>query len=172
MFHKVQDLGKSYSFFTGICRDSKLLTVLDIESSMHGTSIPAQIRNLQHLKYSSCNATSNLKILEYVGEFVNLQTLIIKGKCISMPDIWSLHQLRHLDVDFTFSEEHRVLSNRHLVIDNLTNLQTLSISNGFWINDVRWDRLKMKVFHNYFWPTSIQKRIRWFHSRSPQPPIS
>ncbi|XP_026431633.1 disease resistance protein RPM1-like [Papaver somniferum] len=70
-------------------------------------------------------------------------TLIIKGKCIFMPDIWSLHQLRHLDVDFTFSEEHRVLSNRHLVIDNLTNLQTLSISNGFWINDVRWDRLKM-----------------------------
>ncbi|MCL7040807.1 hypothetical protein MKW94_000845 [Papaver nudicaule] len=144
MFHKVQELGaKSSSFFTALCRDSRLLTVLDIESSMHGKSIPAEIRYLQHLRYFSCNATSNLKILEYVGEFVNLQTLIIKGKCIYMPDIWSLHQLRHLDVDLTFSEGYSVLSNRNLVIDNLTNLQTLSISYGFWMNDVRWDRLKM-----------------------------
>ncbi|KAI3926576.1 hypothetical protein MKW92_049887 [Papaver armeniacum] len=136
----VQDLGNLNSFFTSICRDSKLLTVLDIESSMHGKSIPAEIRNLQHLKYFSCNAASNMKILEYVCEF-----------CIYMPDIWSLHQLGIWTFDFTFSEGHSVLSNRHLVIDNLTNLQTLSISYGFWIND--------KVFHNYFWPTSIQKEF-------------
>ncbi|KAI3882609.1 hypothetical protein MKX03_007553 [Papaver bracteatum] len=85
----------------------------------------------------------NIKILEYVGEFVNLQTLIIKGKCTYMRNIWSLHRLRHLDIDLTYSEEHSVPSKCHLGIDNLRNLQTLSISYGFWMTNVRWDRLRM-----------------------------
>ncbi|KAI3899334.1 hypothetical protein MKW92_003780 [Papaver armeniacum] len=144
MFHQVQSLGhRTSSFFTGIYRHSKLLTVLDMKGCLHGGPIPAAIRNLQHLKYFSCNAASNMKILEYVGEFVNLQTLIIKGKCTYMRNIWSLHRLRHLDVDLTYSEEHSVPSKCHLGIDNLTNLQTLSISYGFWMTDVRWDRLRM-----------------------------
>ncbi|MCL7044710.1 hypothetical protein MKW94_009765 [Papaver nudicaule] len=145
MFHKDQSMGhRTSSFFAGICTHSKLLTVLDMKGGLYsGGSIPAAIKNLQHLKYFSCNAASNTKILEYVGEFVNLQTLIIKGKCTYMQNIWSLRRLRHLEVDLTCTEERRVPSKCQLGLDNLTSLQTLSISYGFWVNDVRWDRLKM-----------------------------
>ncbi|KAI3933002.1 hypothetical protein MKW98_029235 [Papaver atlanticum] len=145
MFHN--SFQQTSSYLTGIFSHSKLLTVLDIQGCWFDLTILEAIRKLQHLKYFSFNAQCNVKILEYVGELVNLQTLIIKGKCTYMRNIWSLYRLRHLEVDFGFdfaySEEHSVPSKCHVGMENLPNLRTLSISYGFWMNDVRWDRLKL-----------------------------
>lgn len=129
-------------FLKYICGNFKLLMVLDMSSITHNTTIPAEIRKLRHLKYFSCSAHDNTKILKCIGKLVNLQTLIIQGKCIYMPQIWRLHQLRRLEVQF-MELYHKAPSNYHLGIHNLTNLHTLSISYGCWMKDVRWDELKM-----------------------------
>ncbi|KAI3908023.1 hypothetical protein MKW98_003668 [Papaver atlanticum] len=118
-------------FLKYICRNLKLLTVLDISSITHNATIPL-----------SCSADNNTQILECIVKLVNLQTLIIQGKCTYMPKIWRLHQLRRLEVQF-MELYHKAPSNYHLGIHNLTNLHTLSISYGCWMKDVRWDELKM-----------------------------
>ncbi|KAI3849165.1 hypothetical protein MKX03_014657 [Papaver bracteatum] len=125
-----------------ICVFPHCVSLLDISSITHNATIPVEIRKLQHLKYLSCSADKNTQILEYIVKLVNLQTLIIQGKCTYMPKIWRLHQLRRLEVQF-MELYHKAPSNYHLGIHSLTNLHTLSVSYGCRMKDVRWDELKM-----------------------------
>ncbi|KAI3965554.1 hypothetical protein MKX01_010511 [Papaver californicum] len=136
-FFKNQQMGNEL-FLKHMCINFKLLTVLDMSSITH--TVPVEIRKLKHLKYQSCSAHN--KILECISKLVNLQTLIIQGKCAYIPKIWRLHQLRRLEVHFMELYD-KAPSNYHLGIHNLTNLHTLSISYGCWMKDVRWDELKM-----------------------------
>ncbi|OVA09431.1 Disease resistance protein [Macleaya cordata] len=131
----------------------KLLRVLELEQEVYHFTIPKEIGELIHLKYLGLNIRGLRGLPSSIGRLVNLQTLNVEYSVIeSMPSqIWSLHQLRHLCFSYTgpapLTMWHRfcniVRPTSHLGIDNLTNLQTLYIDAGAWIDGAGLERLRM-----------------------------
>ncbi|OVA00413.1 Disease resistance protein [Macleaya cordata] len=142
-------------FWTSLCGGFKLLRVLELEirSSSTTLTLPQEIGDLVHLKYFGLSNYDEKTIPNSISKLVNLQTLnLTRGFMIEYisNQIWSLCQLRHLYVSHIASMSSKwdrrwnIRSSAcHLGIDNLTNLQTLSISSGDWINDGRLGKLSM-----------------------------
>lgn len=120
----------------------KLLTVLDLprlNEVDHITTLPEEIGDLIHLKYLCLQGWRRRRLPLPIGRPVNLQTLNLQHSEIkSIPcTIWKLQQLRHLyggsNMIVSESMMHRCLTNGHLGIDKLTDLQTLYLRSGSWL---------------------------------------
>ncbi|OVA05103.1 Disease resistance protein [Macleaya cordata] len=144
-------------FWRSLCGGLKLLRVLelDLDQDFLIHTLPEEIGELIHLTYLGIGIHKLRKVPESIGKLVNLQTLNLKFcsvKC--MPSqIWSLHKLSHLYVLYmnmklvplTMWDRCRNLRSTscHLGVDNLTNLQTLCIKVGDWINGGGLGKLRM-----------------------------
>ncbi|OVA18807.1 Disease resistance protein [Macleaya cordata] len=131
------------SFFVGF----KLLRVLELEGIDCISTLPKEIGQLIHLKYLGLRRTGLNRIPHSIGRLVNLQSLDLRTTSLkSIPIvIWSLTQLRHLYVHgFPCLLIRDKYLNRHtLGVDNLTNLQTLRMTSGNWIEGGGLGKLKV-----------------------------
>ncbi|RWR84352.1 putative disease resistance protein [Cinnamomum micranthum f. kanehirae] len=82
--------------------------------------------NLRYLKIYKFASTKSLS--SFIGNLSNLLALEISLGCILPNAIWNLEELRHLDA-FACSVDG------HPQLNNLRNLQSLSLGAGSWIND-------------------------------------
>ncbi|XXG71159.1 hypothetical protein AAC387_Pa07g0476 [Persea americana] len=82
--------------------------------------------SLRYLRISTFATTKSLS--SFIGNLSNLLTLEICCNCILPNAIWNLEKLRHLDTPFCSVDGHPQLN-------NLRNLQTLSLQAGSWIED-------------------------------------
>ena len=143
----------------------KLLTVLDLprpnEEDHHFTTLPEVIGDLCHLKYLCLQGWKIRSTLPLsIGRLVNLQTLDLQHSEIkSIPStIWKLHQVRHLygspNTIVSESMMHRCLTDSHSgVVDKLTDLQTLYLRSGSWLQNGRLQKLiqlrKLKLYGRF-----------------------
>ncbi|OVA18803.1 Disease resistance protein [Macleaya cordata] len=142
---------KDKQFWKSLCGGFKLLRVLDLVQVEDIHTLPNEIGELIHLKYLCLQVNGrNQKLPISFSKLVKLQTLNLKWCSFKyMPSqIWNLHQLRYLHL---FNLEPlpmnngcwNVRSTSHFRIDNLTNLHTLHIRLGDWINGFGLGKLRM-----------------------------
>ena len=118
----------------------KLLTVLDVVlSTKLKITLPKEIGELIRLKYMSLRGGKELRLPESIGRLVNLQTLDCRFGKIPW-SVWRLHQLRHLYGHYSTVLSRPMMSrcltfNGDLSIHLLTNLQTLKLVPGPWLED-------------------------------------
>ncbi|RWR84350.1 putative disease resistance protein [Cinnamomum micranthum f. kanehirae] len=106
----------------------KLLRVFDASSAeiLRGATRDGEFFNLRYLKIYKFASTKSLS--SFIGNLSNLLTLEISSTGILPNAIWNLEELRHLDA-------LRCSVDGHPQLNNLRNLQTLSLGAGSWIND-------------------------------------
>ncbi|RWR97016.1 putative disease resistance protein [Cinnamomum micranthum f. kanehirae] len=106
----------------------KLLRVFDAYRAqiLRETTKEGAFSNLRYLRISAFASTKSLS--SFIGNLSNLLTLEINCNCILPNAIWNLENLRHLDTPFCSVDGNPQLN-------NLRNLQTLSLRAGSWIED-------------------------------------
>ncbi|KAJ9681491.1 hypothetical protein PVL29_020386 [Vitis rotundifolia] len=112
----------------------KLLTVLDLgETKM----LPREIGELIHLKFLCINGYGRVTLPSSICRLVNLQSLDLGYRHGSIPySIWKLQQLRHLNCrECEISSQFKISKcvNAYLGVEQLTNLQTLALQGGSWL---------------------------------------
>ncbi|XP_043693307.1 probable disease resistance RPP8-like protein 4 [Telopea speciosissima] len=130
----------------------KLLNVLDLEGAPGIKSLPKEIRKLIFLKYMNLSRTSLETLPPWVGNLYNLQTLSVVGTEIeSLPiEILKLGKLRNLlfygiKMKQAFNDSivgngiigiyRRQHSPHHRHVHHLSDLQTLFLPSGDWIEN-------------------------------------
>ena len=117
----------------------KLLTVLNLsDEEVGGHVLPRDIGQLIHLKFLCIKGfRSPVKLPSSIGRLVNLQSLDLGGNECNIPhSIWKLKKLRHLECCFSkVSSQSRINKcvNGYLGVEQLTNLQTLALEGGSWL---------------------------------------
>ncbi|KAL6321054.1 hypothetical protein AAG906_012039 [Vitis piasezkii] len=149
----------------------KLLTVLDLVlSTKLKITLPKEIGELIRLKYMSLRGGKELRLPESIGRLVNLQTLDCRFGEIPW-SVWRLHQLRHLHGHYSKVSSQPKMSrcltfNGDLSIHLLTDLQTLQLVSGPWLEDglgklpqLKKLRIKDGCFKNSlaFYPKNLMK---------------
>ncbi|KAJ9681490.1 hypothetical protein PVL29_020385 [Vitis rotundifolia] len=112
----------------------KLLTVLDLgDTSM----LPREIGELIHLKFLCIKGYGRVTLPSSICRLVNLQSLDLGGHHGSIPySIWKLQQLRHLNCrggKISSQSKRSKCVNGYLGVEQLTNLQTLALPGGSWL---------------------------------------
>ena len=117
----------------------KLITVLNLsEEEVGGHVLPQDIGQLIHLKFLCIKGfRSHVKLPSSIGRLVNLQSLDLGGNDCNIPhSIWKLKKLRHLECRFSKVSSQSQISkcvNGYLGVEQLTNLQTLALEGGSWL---------------------------------------
>ena len=117
----------------------KLLTVLNLsEEEVGGHVLPRDIGQLIHLKFLCIKGfRSHAKLPSSIGRLVNLQSLDLGTNDCNIPhSIWKLKKLRHLECPFgKVSSQSQINEcvNDYLGVEQLTNLQTLALEGGSWL---------------------------------------
>ncbi|KAJ9678204.1 hypothetical protein PVL29_022943 [Vitis rotundifolia] len=123
----------SNQFQTG----SKLLTVLDLGSTNDNFIVPEEIGELVHLKFLHIRASKRVTLPSSIDRLVNLQSFDLGYNDSYVPHtIWKLQQLRHLNCSCGEISSQFKLSkcvNGYLGVEKLTNLQTLDLLPGSWL---------------------------------------
>ena len=116
----------------------KLLTVLNLlKERFGGHMLPQDIKKLIHLKFLCIEGFRRVKLPSSIGRLVNLQTIDLGDNYCNIPhSIWKLKKLRHLEcwnckVSSQFEINRCV--NGYLGVEQLTNLQTLALKGGSWL---------------------------------------
>ena len=119
----------------------KLLQVLDLGVYQYQNiyTLPRKVGELINLKYLCLRGAGNrIRLPTPIVRLVNLQTLDLDGNLLCLPcKIWKLQQLRHLNCPGgivsrkPFTE--RFFINGDLGVHQLTNLQTLALQGGEWL---------------------------------------
>ncbi|CBI24547.3 unnamed protein product, partial [Vitis vinifera] len=116
------------------------INMLDVElSTKLKITLPKEIGELIRLKYMRLRGGHGLRLPESIGRLVNLQTLDCRFGKIPW-SVWRLHQLRHLYGYYSTVLSRPMMSrcltfNGDLSIHLLTNLQTLKLAPGPWLED-------------------------------------
>ncbi|XP_034709738.1 putative disease resistance protein At1g50180 [Vitis riparia] len=112
----------------------KLLTVLELGKT---NMLPRDIGELIHLKFLCINGFGRVTLPSSICRLVNLQSLDLGYASGSIPySIWKLQQLRHLNCRFCkVSSQFKTSKcvNGYLGVEQLTNLQTLALTGGSWL---------------------------------------
>ena len=117
----------------------KLLTVLNLsEEEVGGHVLPRDIGQLIHLKFLCIKGfRSHVKLPSSIGRLVNLQSLHLGENDCNIPhSIWKLKKLRHLDCPYSKVSSQSQINkcvNGYLGVEQLTNLQTLALEGGSWL---------------------------------------
>ena len=117
----------------------KLLTVLNLsEEEVGGHVLPRDIGQLIHLKFLCIKGfRSHVKLPSSIGGLVNLQSLDLGVNNCKIPhSIWKLKKLRHLESwNCKISSQSQINKcvNGYLGVEQLTNLQTLALNGGGWL---------------------------------------
>ncbi|RVW81186.1 putative disease resistance protein [Vitis vinifera] len=123
-------------------KDAKLFEVLDLGVCQYQNiyTLPRKVGELINLKYLCLRGAGNrMRLPTSIVRLVNLQTLDLDGNLLCLPcKIWKLQQLRHLNCPGgivsrkPFTE--RFFINGDLGVHQLTNLQTLALQGGEWLD--------------------------------------
>ncbi|KAJ9681492.1 hypothetical protein PVL29_020387 [Vitis rotundifolia] len=115
----------------------KLLTVLDLGSTNDDYIVPEEIGELVHLKFLHIRGGKRVTLPSSIDRLVNLQSFDLGGNDCYIPHtIWKLQQLRHLNCPCGEISSQFKLSkcvNGYLGVEKLTNLQTLDLLPGSWL---------------------------------------
>ena len=117
----------------------KLLTVLILsDREVDGHVLPRDIGQLIHLKFLCIKGfRSHVKLPSSIDRLVNLQSLDLGGNDCNIPhSIWKLKKLRHLECwNGKVSSQFQINKcvNGYLGVEQLTNLQTLFLKGGSWL---------------------------------------
>ena len=115
----------------------KLLTVLSLEDRYGDYILPREIGELIHLKLLCIKGNVISELPSSIGRLVNLQSFDLGWNSCNIPcSIWKLKKLRHLHcwgckVSSQSQINKRV--NSYLGVEQLTNLQTLALRGGSWL---------------------------------------
>ncbi|XP_039116572.1 disease resistance protein RPP8-like [Dioscorea cayenensis subsp. rotundata] len=109
----------------------KLLRVL-ILNTLDMSEFPSQIKSLIHLKYLELYAGNMKEVPSWIGDLRNLQTFIVKGILLEIPDsLWTIGNLRHVELSMSPHVDPPNMGN-HVS----KNLQTLKwVNAGSWIGN-------------------------------------
>ncbi|RVW81175.1 putative disease resistance protein [Vitis vinifera] len=112
----------------------KLLTVLELGKT---NMLPRDIGEFIHLKFLCINGHGRVTLPSSICRLVNLQSLDLGDHYGSIPySIWKLQQLRHLNCwNCKISGQSKTSKcvNGYLGVEQLTNLQTLALQGGSWL---------------------------------------
>ncbi|KAL6322675.1 hypothetical protein AAG906_015361 [Vitis piasezkii] len=112
----------------------KLLTVLELGKT---NMLPRDIGEFIHLKFLCINGHDRVTLPSSICRLVNLQSLDLGYASGSIPySIWKLQQLRHLNCRYGKVSSQSKTSkcvNGYLGVEQLTNLQTLALMGGSWL---------------------------------------
>ncbi|KAL2463558.1 putative disease resistance protein [Forsythia ovata] len=105
-----------------LCKDFKLLRVLQLDNFWFRLKLSKAIGDLVHLRYLSFQNSDFIEVPSSLSNLKFLQTLDLKVKSINsltIPDVlWKLDHLRHLYLPLFYK-------NSHLQLSSLTRLETL-----------------------------------------------
>ena len=112
----------------------KLLTVLELGKT---NMLPRDIGEFIHLKFLCINGHGRVTLPSSICRLVNLQSLNLGDHYGSIPySIWKLQQLRHLicwNCKISGQSKTSKCVNGYLGVEQLTNLQTLALQGGSWL---------------------------------------
>ena len=165
------------SFSTGTIRKKswgylqehiKLLTVLNLMQERFSHErfdrpmLPRNIGQLIHLKFLCIKGSFNkLKLPSSMDRLVNLQSLDLQNVCNIPHSIWKLKKLRHLECPFgKVSSQSQINKcvNGYLGVEQLTNLQTLALEGGSWLERDGLGKLtQLRSLELRGWSTSYLK---------------
>ena len=117
----------------------KLLTVLNLSNKEVDVHVlPRDIGQLIHLKFLCIKGYgSHVKLPSSINRLVNLQSLDLGANDCNIPhSIWKLKKLRHLECPFSKVSSQSQINKRvndYLGVEQLTNLQTLALNGGSWL---------------------------------------
>ena len=115
----------------------KLLTILNIIEERFDHMLPWDIGQLIHLKFLCIRGSfKKLKLPSSMDRLVNLQSLDLQNDCNIPHSIWKLKKLRHLECwNGKVSSQSQINKcvNGYLGVEQLTNLQTLALEGGSWL---------------------------------------
>ncbi|RVW81195.1 putative disease resistance protein [Vitis vinifera] len=115
----------------------KLLGVLDLGRIEENYILPKEIGELIHLKFLCIKGTDRVTLPSSIERLVNLQNLNLEYNDSYIPcTIWKLQELRHLNCRYgEISSQFKLnkCMNGYLGVEQLTNLQTLALSAGSWL---------------------------------------
>ena len=145
--HLHNSLLRSVIFFTdpierkdwrSIQKHVKLLSVLDLGRIEENYIIPKEIGELIHLKFLCIKGYFNRVTLpSSIKRLVNLQNLNLGYNDSYIPcTIWKLRELRHLNCrggEISSQSKLNKCMNGYLGVEQLTNLQTLALRPGSWL---------------------------------------
>ncbi|KAL6322671.1 hypothetical protein AAG906_015357 [Vitis piasezkii] len=120
-------------------RDLAITEAKDAKLFENIYTLPRKVGELINLKYLCLRGAGNrIRLPTPIVRLVNLQTLDLDGNLLCLPcKIWKLQQLRHLNCPGgivsrkPFTE--RFFINGDLGVHQLTNLQTLALQGGEWL---------------------------------------
>ena len=100
--------------------------------------LPRDIGQIIHLKFLCIKGYgSHVKLPSSIDRLVNLQSLDLGTNDCNIPhSIWKLKKLRHLECPFgKVSSQSQINEcvNNYLGVEQLTNLQTLALKGGSWL---------------------------------------
>ena len=160
------------SFSTGTIRKKswgylqehiKLLTVLNLMEERFGRHmLPRNIGQLIHLKFLCIKGSfDKLKLPSSMDRLVNLQSLDLHNDCNIPHSIWKLKKLRHLECPFSKVSSQSQINkcvNGYLGVEQLTNLQTLALKGGSWLERDGLGKLtQLRSLELRGWSTSYLK---------------
>ena len=112
----------------------KLLTVLELGKT---NMLPRDIGEFIHLKFLCINGYGRVTLPSSICRLVNLQSLYLGDHYGNIPySIWKLQQLRHLicwNCKISGQSKTSKCVNGYLGVEQLTNLQTLALQGGSWL---------------------------------------
>ncbi|RVW30629.1 putative disease resistance protein [Vitis vinifera] len=115
----------------------KLLTVLDLGSTDDNYIVPEEIGELVHLKFLHIRGFQRVTLPSSIDRLVNLRSFDLgNNDCYIPHTIWKLQQLRYLNCCLGEISSQFKLSkcvNGYLGVEKLTNLQTLDLLPGSWL---------------------------------------
>ena len=117
----------------------KLLGVLDLGRMEDNYTLLKGIGELIHLKFLCIKGTDRVKLPSSIDRLTNLQSLDLDLNYSYIPHtIWKLQQLRHLNCRLgeisSPSKFSKCMINGRLGVEQLTNLQTLALTAGSWLD--------------------------------------
>ncbi|RVW30628.1 putative disease resistance protein [Vitis vinifera] len=144
--HLHNSLLRSLIFFTdpierkdwrSIQEHVKLLSVLDLGSIEENYILPKEIGELIHLKFLCIEGFDRVTLPSSIKRLVNLQNLNLGYNDSYIPcTIWKLQELRHLNCRYgEISSQFKLneCMSGYLGVEQLTNLQTLALRAGSWL---------------------------------------
>ncbi|RVX10009.1 putative disease resistance RPP13-like protein 3 [Vitis vinifera] len=145
--HLHNSLLRSVIFFTdpierkdwrSIREHVKLLSVLDLGRIQENYILPKEIGELIHLKFLCIKGVDRVTLPSSIKRLVNLQNLNLGYNDSYIPcTIWKLQELRHLNCRYgEISSQFKLnkcMINGYLGVEQLTNLQTLALRAGSWL---------------------------------------
>ncbi|RWR84285.1 putative disease resistance protein [Cinnamomum micranthum f. kanehirae] len=109
--------------------DAKFLRVVSQEygPGISGSTLTKEVKEFAHLRYLELSGGESL--LSSIGDLNNLQTLIVDPSDTPLPNaVSNLKKLRHLAAIGNGEQGN-------IAVKNLTNLQTLCLRTGSWMED-------------------------------------